>query len=216
VRVLELFSGTATLSRIARERGHEVFTVDLYEPADLQADVLDLTAGDLLDATGWDHIDMLWASPICTGFSVASIGRSWHHPEPGVYLPKSESARLSLALLEHTVQLIRDLQPTTWYIENPRGMARKMRCVQGLDRATVTLCQYGDKRMKPTDVWHHSSAWKPRPACRNGDPCHEAAPRGARTGTQGIKGALARAKLPEELCREVIEASEAVLLARAA
>jgi len=208
VRVLELFSGTATLSRIARERGHETFTVDLYEPADLQADVLTLTPEAIYAATGWDHIDMLWASPVCTGFSVASIGKSWHHPEPGVYIPKSKTAELSLALLEHTFHLIEQLRPTAWFVENPRGMARKMRVVQGYHRETITLCQYGERRQKPTDIWTNT-LWRGRPMCKRGDPCHEAAPRGASTGTQGIKGALNRAKLPEELCHEVIEAAEA-------
>lgn len=209
MRVLELFSGTGTLSAVARARGHEAFTVDLFEPADLQADVLTLTPEAVYAATGWDHIDMLWASPICTGFSIAAVSKSWHHPEPGVYIPKSETAELSLALLERTFHLIERLRPTAWFVENPRGMARKMQVVQGHRRETVTLCQYGDTRQKPTDVWTNNLAWKPRPMCKRGAPCHEAAPRGARTGTQGIKGALNRAKLPEELCHEVIEAAEA-------
>lgn len=215
MKVLELFSGTATLTSVARERGHEVFTVDLHEPADLQADVLDLTADDLRAATGWDHFDVVWASPVCTGFSVAAIGKSWHHPEPGVYIPKSESARLSLALLEHTFHLIEQLRPAAWFVENPRGMARKMQVVQGHRRETVTFCQYGDRRMKPTDIWTNTD-WQGRPMCRRGDPCHEAAPRGSRTGTQGVKGALNRARLPVELCAEVIEAAEVWCAARKA
>ena len=208
MRVLELFSGTATFAGVARERGHEAFTVDLYEPADLQADVLELTPAALREATGWDHFDVVWASPICTGFSIAAVGKSWHHPAPGVYIPKSKTAELSLALLERTFWLISELKPTAWFVENPRGMARKMRVVQGHRRETVTLCQYGDKRMKPTDIWTNTN-WRGRPMCKRGDPCHEAAPRGARTGTQGIKGALNRAKLPEQLCVEVLEAAEA-------
>lgn len=206
MKVLELFSGTGTLSATARAMGHEAFTIDLYEPADLQADVLDLTADGIRQATGWDHIDMVWASPICTGFSIAAVSHHWNN-DNGALTPKSDTGRLSLALLEKAVTLIRALQPTTWYIENPRGMARKMAVVQLFDRTTVTFCQYGDTRMKPTDIWHNSPHWRPRPVCRNGDPCHERAPRGAKTGTQGIKGKLARAKLPHALCGEVVAAS---------
>lgn len=143
LRILELFSGTGVLSEVARSRGHQAFTVDLFEPADLNADVLDLSASDLLDAAGWDAVDMVWASPICTGFSVASIGRSWRK-EGDVYTPISDTARLSLALLNKTVELIKDLNPRTWYIENPRGMARRMRSVARLPRATVTFCLAGE------------------------------------------------------------------------
>lgn len=206
MRVVELFSGTGTLSRIARARGHRTLTVDLYEEADLQADILQLSADDIAEAIG-GPIDMLWASPICTGFSVAAIGRNWTKHDDGSFSPKTDSARLSQALLEKTVELIRELKPRSWFIENPRGMARKMACVQELERATVTFCQYGETRMKPTDIWFDAD-WQPRPACKNGDPCHVRAPRGSMTGTQGIRGALLRAKLPEQLCAEVIEAAE--------
>lgn len=76
--------------------------------------------------------------------------------------------------------------------------------MQDFTRNTVTYCQYGEERMKPTDIWTNSDVWIPKPACKNGDPCHVAAPRGSSTGTQGLKGAYERSKLPAELCREVL------------
>lgn len=210
MKILELFSGTGILSEIARGRGHETFTIDLIEPADMNADIMMLSADDILDATGWSGIDMLWASPPCTGFSVAAIGKMWAK-QGDTYTPKHPTAQLSLGLLEHTIHLIEALNPLIWYVENPRGMARRMECVADLRRATVTYCQYGEERMKPTDIWYYSPFWTPRPHCKNGDSCHIAAPRGSLTGTQGIKGAKLRAKLPEELCVEVIEAAEGFL-----
>jgi hypothetical protein len=75
-----------------------------------------------------------------------------------------------------------------------------------LPRKTVTYCQYGDTRMKPTDIWTNCSHWNPKPACKNGDPCHESAPRGARTGTQGINGARDRSRIPEKLVIEILSA----------
>lgn len=71
-------------------------------------------------------------------------------------------------------------------------------------RHTITYCQYGDKRMKPTDIWTNSETWQPRPMCKKGDICHELAPRGSKTGTQGLKGEYNRSKIPEELCREIL------------
>lgn len=59
--------------------------------------------------------------------------------------------------------------------------------------------------MKPTDIWTNSTTWIPKPACKNGDKCHVAAPRGSRTGTQGVKGAYNRSKIPEQLCEEIIQ-----------
>lgn len=42
--------------------------------------------------------------------------------------------------------------------------------------------------------------------CKPGASCHEAAPRGSRTGTQGIKGAKDRGRIPEALFEEIFEA----------
>ena len=80
--------------------------------------------------------------------------------------------------------------------------------MQSLPRQTITYCQYGDTRMKPTDLWGTVKGWTPRPACKNGDKCHEAAPRGSRTGTQGLTGWVQRSMIPYELSKELLEAIE--------
>ena len=89
-------------------------------------------------------------------------------------------------------------------------------CIRDRPRTTITYCQYGDTRMKPTDIWtnHLSSndlfgdnklqGWLPRPMCKNGQPCHEAAPRGAATGTRKLKSNYERSKVPKELCKEIL------------
>ncbi len=80
--------------------------------------------------------------------------------------------------------------------------------MQGLPRYTVTYCQYGDKRMKPTDIWTNHPDPQFKPPRHNGDPCHESAPRGAKTGTQGIKGSKDRARIPYDLCRHIVKICE--------
>ena len=154
---------------------------------------------------------MLWASPPCEGFSVAAIGRNW---DKETRAPKSPSARLGVAILKRTLALIAELKPRKWYIENPRGMMRKIipdiLNASGLAwrQVTVTYCQYGDSRMKPTDIWTNDMDWQPKPPCRNGDTCHVAAPRGSKTGTQGIKGARERSRIPAEIFDEILDHDE--------
>jgi hypothetical protein len=81
---------------------------------------------------------------------------------------------------------------------------RKLPVVSDLPRVTVTYCRYGDDRMKPTDLWgRFPEGWQPREMCKNGQPCHESAPRGAKTGTQGRRGATERAMVPYELSEEL-------------
>ena len=83
-----------------------------------------------------------------------------------------------------------------------------MNFMKGRPRYTDTYCKYGDERMKPTDIWTNHPNPKFKPMCKNGDPCHVAAPRGSKTGTQGLKGAAARAVIPHALCEHIAEICE--------
>ena len=193
-RLLELFCGTKSVGKQFRALGWEVVSLDFdpqFEPT-VCTDILTLPD---------DHFsgfDAVWASPPCDAFSVMVIGKNWNHD----HTPKNDSARLGLAILEKTVAIIKHVNPKMFWIENPRGKMRKMPVMQQFHCDTVSYCTYGDTRMKPTDIWHNT-AWQPRPMCKNGDPCHESAPRGSKTGTQGIKGSKDRAIIPAELCKEI-------------
>ena len=47
-----------------------------------------------------------------------------------------------------------------------------------------------------------------RDMCHNGDSCHVAAPRGSKTGTQGLKGAKERSVIPQKLCEHIVDICE--------
>lgn len=47
-----------------------------------------------------------------------------------------------------------------------------------------------------------------KPMCKNGDSCHQSAPRGSKTGTQGLKGSKERSVIPAELCNHIVKISE--------
>lgn len=206
LKVLDLFSGTQSIAKAFRDAGHETYTIELdktHEGIDWYEDIMNITAQDIIDRFG--RPDVIWASPPCEKFSVAAIGRHWIK---GTELPKTKETAEALKLLEYTVQLIKDLNPTYYFIENPRGKMRKMECMQDLPRNTVSYCQYGDFRMKPTDLWSNHPNPKFKPMCKNGDPCHVAAPRGSSTGTQGLKSAIERSRIPDELCKHIVSISE--------
>ena len=208
LKVLDLFSGTQSIAKAFRSQGHETYTIELdktHEGIDWYEDIMKITAQDIIHRFG--RPDVVWASPPCESYSVAAIGRNWIK---GTNLPKSEKAKEAIKLLEHTVQLIKDLNPRYYFIENPRGKMRKMDCMQDLPRYTVTYCQYNDERMKPTDLWTNHPNPKFKLPCKNGDPCHVAAPRGSRTGTQGLKNAIERSRIPDDLCNHIVDISERV------
>lgn len=190
MKILELFSGTGNLSRVGRELGHECITVDINGKSDIDTNVLNVTKKMV------ECFDMVWMSPPCTTYSLASIS---HHR--GSIM--SQTAKDHDVLTQHVFNTLCKAD-VYWFVENPRATLRKMPWVEPYNhlRTTISFCQYGDVAMKPTDIWNNAG-WVGK-MCSNGSSCHEASPRGSKTGTQGKRDAEARGRLPDDLCRDVI------------
>ena len=204
MRCLDLFSGTGSATQALADAGWDRITSDLHQPSDLPFDVLQL---DHTQLKLYGPFDLIWASPPCTAFSIASMG---HHWSPD-YTPKTPEAAHNQVLVSHTVQLILALQPRWWVIENPVGMLRKLPPVAALPRVTVDYCQFGHDYRKPTDLWTNMHLAPRR--CKNGEGCHTAAPRGSRTGTQGLAGGnKARSMVPYGLSEHLLEVAESDLV----
>lgn len=210
MKVLELFAGTRSIGKAFEEKGHTVFSIEWdkkFQNIDMYEDIGKITAEDILEKFG--HPDVIWASPDCTTFSVAAISTHRRkNKETGNLDPITDYAKFCDTVDQHVLKLIEELKPVYWFIENPRGGMRSMTWMQGLPRYTVTYCQYGDTRMKPTDIWTNHPDPQFKPPCKNGDPCHVRAPRGAKTGTQGIKGATERGIIPKKLCDHIVQICE--------
>lgn len=207
--VLELFCGTKSISNAFAARGHTVITVDWekgFEPT-LCVDIGTLTAERIIELCGGVP-DVIWASPDCTTYSVAAISYHRKREANGNLKAVTDYAKQCDRINEHVVDLIHELHPRYWFIENPRGAMRKMDFMQPLPRYTVTYCKYGETRMKPTDIWTNHPDPKFIPPCKNGDKCHEPAPRGARTGTQRLQTAKERSRIPDALCQHIVDICE--------
>ena len=209
MKVLELFAGTRSIGKAFEKRGHDVFSIEWdkdFENIDLYDDINNVTVEDIIKRFG--RPDVIWASPDCTTYSIAAISHHRRKEPNGNLAPVSEYAKFCDKTNKHVLELIRELNPKYFFIENPRGGLRKMDFMQGIPRHTVTYCQYGDSRMKPTDIWTNHPNPNFKPMCKNGDKCHESAPRGSKTGTQGLKGSKLRSVIPEKLCDHVASISE--------
>lgn len=83
-----------------------------------------------------------------------------------------------------------------------------MKWIKDIPRYTITYCQYGDFRMKPTDIWTNHPNPNFKPPCKNGDKCHESAPRGSKRGTSRLKNREERAIIPEQFCEHIVDICE--------
>ncbi len=214
MKIIELFAGSCDFAKLAKSRGHEVFTIDIkqFGDIDLLKDIEFLELKDLPFRP-----DLIIASPTCTTYSIAAIS---HHRN--LQKPKSEFASKSDRVVENMFKLIDQLK-CIYFVENPRGMFRKMDFVQDRNRKTVSYCSYGDIRMKPTDIFTNSLLWNPKPICKNykydidgniiNRHCHhESARRGAKTGTQGLKNNFERSRIPKRLHLEILLSVEKELM----
>ena len=206
MKVLELFAGSRSFSKVAEKMGMTTFTSDYksFDKIDYVCDVLDFDVKKIPFKP-----DIIWASPPCTYFSVASIGHHWNKD----HTPKTEQAKLGVKIVQKTLDIISFLKPDYFFIENPRGKLRKLDVIKNIEKTTVCYCKYGEDRMKPTDIWTNNiqsilnpDGWLPREMCFNGNKnCHhQPAPRGSQTGTQGIKGNYLRSIVPYQLCKEIL------------
>lgn len=201
MKTVELFSGTQSFSKVARELGHKIFCVD--DNSKFNNDLtLDLSQGITHDLLGEiATADVVWMSPPCTTFSMASGNKHWTADRKA----KTDKAVLGKRLLDISWKVAEFCMEKNiiFFIENPRARARWF--LPEDCRKTAWYCQYGDSRAKPTDIWTNLD-WTPK-TCKNGNKeCHhEPAPRGSKTGTEGLKGSVERSIIPPELFHEIFK-----------
>tara|TARA_Y100000361_G_scaffold154146_1_gene178418 strand:- start:88 stop:744 length:657 start_codon:yes stop_codon:yes gene_type:complete len=208
MKTLELFAGSRSFSKEAEKLGYETYTTDIndFEKIDQVCNIFDFEPSKVPFIPNF-----IWASPPCYTFSVASIGHHWTGGK-GAYIPKTKEAVIGIKIAQKTKEIIdyyKSINPNLLYlVENPRGVLRKLDIFPEEELKTAWYCQYGDTRAKPTDLWTNFD-WKPK-TCKNGNPdCdHERAPRGSRTGTQGLKGNYERSIVPADLCKKIISKVE--------
>ena len=141
--MLDLFSGTGSVSTVARQLGFQVLTVD--------ADVT--RAPDVcVDICHWNYknnqygsFDWIHMSPPCTEFS--TLKRS----DQRDLVKANEIAMAARRLLDHFLKLNRHLVYT---VENPStSLLQHQEAVQGLPVHETNYCCYGMPYQKPTKIW---------------------------------------------------------------
>ena len=148
MKLLELFSGTGSVGRVARDLGFGVISLDLKN-ANINTDIL-----------RWDYkqfdvgeFDVIWGSPPCTECSRAKT----------VGVRKIDYAN---SIVLKTLEIIDYFKPTWWVVENLRtGLLKEQSFMSGLSYYDVDYCKYGLNYRKRTGLWTNITTWKPKPLC---------------------------------------------------
>lgn len=201
MKTVELFAGTGSFSKVMKKHSHETYTVD--NNASFGCDeTWDLKRGFSLSILAKiEKADIVWMSPPCTTFSMASGNTHWTADRK----PRTKEAEEGEGFLRLCKWLAGQLnwKKKLFFIENPNGRAVWFLPDEWLKR--VWYCQYGDTRAKPTNIWTNLDI-KFRTCKRNNPDCdHERAPRGSKTGTQGLNNSRDRSVIPPQLFEEILD-----------
>ena len=142
MRLLELFSGTKSVSNAIGHLYDEIVSVDILEKFNPTVCV------DILE---WDYkqyppgyFDAIWASPPCTEYSKMK------------YI-SGAPRNLDLAdrIVQRAIEIIDYFQPPKWYIENPQtGLLKDRDFMLGVPFTDVDYCMYCDwGYRKTTRIW---------------------------------------------------------------
>ena len=149
MKLLELFSGTGSVGKVAKELGFDVVSLDLKN-ADISTHILQW------DYKQFNHneFQVIWASPPCTEYSIAKTTGSRH-------------ITYANALVQKTIEIINYFNPLAWFIENPQtGLLKHQTFMWDFNYQDVDYCKYGFPYRKRTRIWNNLENWKPRPLCK--------------------------------------------------
>ncbi len=134
MHVLELFAGTGSVGNVCRRMGCDLTSLNRDMPADIRTDILDWNYASLPP----NSFDVIWASPLCTEYSVANA----------VGVRKLDEAN---ANVKRTIDIIHYFNPSYWTMgDRQTGLLKHQPLLVDLPYNDLDFCKYGMPYRKRT------------------------------------------------------------------
>lgn len=152
MKLLELFSGTKSVSKAVGHLYDEIVSVDILNKNNPTI---------VCDILKWDYkiyppeyFDTIWSSPPCTEYSVILYGRP----------NRQRNLELANSIVKRTIEIIEYFKPNKWFIENPQtGLLKDQDFMLGIPFYDVDYCMYSDfGYRKRTRIWSNINDYEPK------------------------------------------------------
>ena len=196
-RLLELFAGSQSLSKCARERGWESVTLDINQKTnpDICTSILD-----------WDEkslprnaFDLIWASCPCESYSSLRVRAK---------IPRAEAMAHADQFVAKTRGILEHFSGALWIVENPGNSLlwkREVAVGLGTHATLVDYCQFGRTFRKRTRL--SSNFPLALPTCPGPGRCAQMVGKKHLVPSDRVRTHELNA-LPEGLCEEILEQTE--------
>jgi len=158
MRFLELFSGTGSVGKVAKELDYEIVSLDI---SDYKGKFIPTHKEDIMT---WnykqydpDYFDVLWASPPCVYYS--TLQRCWYgiKKKDGLFTKEKHHLLMNIAdgWVKKVFEIIEYFNLKKWFVENPRtGLLKKRRFIEFVPYIDVDYCMYCKwGYRKATRIW---------------------------------------------------------------
>jgi len=145
MRLLEIFSGTHSIGKVAEPLGYEVISLDRDMPATIKVDIMD-----------WDYtiyepgyFDIITSSPVCLFWSklrCCHYGREIKSHPGKIFnkeLAQQDIDMFGKPMVDKVREIINYFKPKYWWIENPQT-GRMKDYITDLPYYDVDYCMYTD------------------------------------------------------------------------
>ena len=118
MKVLELFSGTCSVGKVAKQLDWDSVSVDMILPADHQCDIMNFDYKQYQK----NEFDIVWASPPCTAYS--NLQGCWlgRKKKGGIFTQEKMDSDMNDAdmIVKKTLEIIEYFDCEYWFMENPQ------------------------------------------------------------------------------------------------
>ena len=161
---VELFKGKGVVSRSFQSRGFQTWGTDKRKRSGVCEPDLHLPIQKVKRSMiPFEKVNVVWASPPCTGFSYGAGDFYFKERKP------KANAKQLIECTDFCLDLITEMCPDLFFIENPRGHLRYYKIMidwlakMGGMLKPITMSSYGGLTTKPSDIFTNCYVWTPKP-----------------------------------------------------